>query len=228
PHFSPEQFEEMLTSTAPDVLIVTSKDSTHADHIVAGLDRGLDVITEKPMTIDVPSLERIVHAAQESTGTLTVTFNYRYSPRNSEVRRLIADGAIGTVTSVHFEWCLDTVHGADYFRRWHREKDSSGGLAVHKSTHHFDLVNWWLDDVPTAVFALGGRGSYAPGTPARGGCPAGPAPGRDGVPAAAPSGLDLPAIPRRKACSWTRSIWTAITATWTSSPPVSPSRTTSR
>src|SRR5699024_1473431 len=79
PHFSPEQFEEMLTSTAPDVLIVTSKDSTHADHIVAGLDRGLDVITEKPMTIDVPSLERIVRAAQASTGTLTVTFNYRYS-----------------------------------------------------------------------------------------------------------------------------------------------------
>ena len=83
PHFSPDQLEEMLAGTRPDVLIVTSKDSTHADHIVAGLDRGLDVITEKPMTIDVPSLERIVRAARESTGTLTVTFNYRYSPRNS-------------------------------------------------------------------------------------------------------------------------------------------------
>jgi len=45
---------------------------------------------------------------------------------------------------VTFEWVLDTAHGADYFRRWHREKDKSGGLLIHKSSHHFDLVNWWL------------------------------------------------------------------------------------
>ncbi|MEO5874518.1 MAG: Gfo/Idh/MocA family oxidoreductase [Streptosporangiaceae bacterium] len=78
---------------------------------------------------------------------------YRYSPRNSAVRRLIADGVIGAVTSVHFEWVLDTLHGADYFRRWHRDKASSGGLLVHKSSHHFDLVNWWLSDTARSVYA---------------------------------------------------------------------------
>lgn len=198
PHFTPATFTEMLTETAPDVLIVTSKDSTHADHIVAGLDRGLDVITEKPMTIDVPSLERIVRAAQQTEGTLTVTFNYRYSPRNSEVRRLIAEGAIGTVTSVHFEWCLDTVHGADYFRRWHREKDSSGGLAVHKSTHHFDLVNWWLADVPQTVFALGGLRFYGADNAAARGLGPRPDLGRDLVQAGDPFALDLAADPQLK------------------------------
>ena len=40
------------------------------------------------------------------------------------------------------------MHGADYFRRWHRRKEISGGLLVHKSSHHFDLVNWWLADAP--------------------------------------------------------------------------------
>ncbi len=118
------------------------------------------MITEKPMTIDAPRLHRIVDAVQASPGDLTVTFNYRYSPRNSVVRRLIAEGAIGDVTSVHFEWLLDTAHGADYFRRWHRRKDVSGGLLVHKSTHHFDLVNWWLADVPTRVYASGGLKFY--------------------------------------------------------------------
>jgi predicted dehydrogenase len=43
------------------------------------------------------------------------------------------------------------------FRRWHRKLDNSGGLLVHKSTHHFDIVNWWLDDEPEEVFAFGGR-----------------------------------------------------------------------
>jgi len=41
------------------------------------------------------------------------------------------------------------------YRRWHREKDQSGGLLVHKATHHFDLVNWWIDSYPKTVFAIG-------------------------------------------------------------------------
>jgi predicted dehydrogenase len=61
---------------------------------------------------------------------------------------------------VHFEWVLDTVHGADYFRRWHREKANSGGLLVHKASHHFDLVNWWIGDVPATVYARGALRFY--------------------------------------------------------------------
>lgn len=72
-----------------------------------------------------------------------MTFNYRYAPHNTKVAEIIRSGAIGQVTSVHFEWMLNTQHGADYFRRWHRDRRNSGGLLVHKSTHHFDLVNFW-------------------------------------------------------------------------------------
>ena len=69
-------------------------------------------------------------------------------------------GAIGDVFSVHFEWLLNTQHGADYFRRWHRDKRNSGGLLVHKSTHHFDLVNFWLNTQPESVYAQGGLRFY--------------------------------------------------------------------
>lgn len=61
---------------------------------------------------------------------------------------------------MHFEWVLDTVHGADYFRRWHRNKENSGGLLIHKASHHFDLVNWWIAAAPTRVFASGGLRFY--------------------------------------------------------------------
>ncbi|HVK35958.1 MAG TPA: Gfo/Idh/MocA family oxidoreductase [Microlunatus sp.] len=160
PTYAPEDLARLFDETRPDALIVTSPDATHDIYVTAALERGLDVITEKPMTIDDTRLRRIVDAVHASPGDLTVTFNYRYSPRNSVVRQLIAEGAIGDVTSVHFEWLLDTAHGADYFRRWHRLKDVSGGLLVHKSTHHFDLVNWWLADVPTRVYASGGLKFY--------------------------------------------------------------------
>lgn len=62
--------------------------------------------------------------------------------------------------SIHFEWLLDTVHGADYFRRWHRQKGNSGGLMVHKSGHHFDLVNWWIGSEPETVVGMGKTAFY--------------------------------------------------------------------
>ena len=63
--------------------------------------------------------------------------------------------------------CWTPCHGADYFRRWHRDKANSGGLLVHKSTHHFDLVNWWLADAPGPVYARGGLRFYGERNAAR-------------------------------------------------------------
>ncbi|WP_084960427.1 Gfo/Idh/MocA family protein [Thermoactinospora rubra] len=160
PCFAPEEFDKMLELA--DAVVVATVDATHAHYVCAALDAGRDVICEKPLTVDAGSCARIAEAAERSTGRLIVTFNYRYAPRNSAVRRLIMDGAIGEVTSVHFEWTLDTIHGADYFRRWHRDRANSGGLLVHKSTHHFDLVNWWLADAPSLVFAQTSLRFYGP------------------------------------------------------------------
>ncbi|MPZ00857.1 MAG: gfo/Idh/MocA family oxidoreductase [Actinophytocola sp.] len=160
PAFRPDEYEDMLATVRPDAVVVTTVDASHADYVVAALDRGVDVIVEKPLTVDAPSCRRIADAARRGSARLVVTFNYRYSPRNAAVKELLLRGEIGEVTSVHFEWLLDTVHGADYFRRWHREKANSGGLFVHKATHHFDLVNWWLADTPATVYAHGSLRFY--------------------------------------------------------------------
>lgn len=163
PTFHPEEFGRVLELA--DAVVVTTVDATHARYVVAALEAGRDVVVEKPMTTDAAGCAAIAEAAERGQGRLVVTFNYRYSPRNSAVRRVLAEGAIGRVTAVHFEWALDTLHGADYFRRWHREAANSGGLLVHKSTHHFDLVNWWLDAGPELVFAQQGLRFYGDANP---------------------------------------------------------------
>lgn len=160
PTYLAADFDHMIRETRPDVVIVSTMDRTHHLYIIRALELGCDVITEKPLTTDVEKCVRILDAVNRTGQKLTVTFNYRYAPIRTKVKELIASGAIGDVTSVHFEWLLDTNHGADYFRRWHRDKQNSGGLMVHKSTHHFDLVNWWLDSSPETVFALGRLAFY--------------------------------------------------------------------
>jgi len=67
---------------------------------------------------------------------------------------------IGRVFSVDFHWYLDVFHGADYFRRWHRLRAKSGSLWVHKASHHFDLINWWLSADPVEVSARGSLDVY--------------------------------------------------------------------
>ncbi|TBL79932.1 Gfo/Idh/MocA family oxidoreductase [Paenibacillus thalictri] len=155
PTYKSEQFDQMIADTKPDVVIVTSIDRTHHKYIIRAMELGCDVLSEKPMTVDETKCQEILDAIKRTGRNLRVAFNYRYSPHNTKIRELISDGVIGDVTSVHFEWLLNTKHGADYFRRWHRNKRNSGGLLVHKSTHHFDLVNFWIASQPKLVFAQG-------------------------------------------------------------------------
>lgn len=155
-----DEFDKMIETEKPDVVIVTSIDRTHHRYIKRAMELGCDVISEKPMTVDTDKCNQILDAIEETGKHLRVTFNYRYAPHNSLVRELIMKDTIGKVQQVHFEWTLNTSHGADYFRRWHRDKRNSGGLLVHKSTHHFDLVNFWLDTYPDTVYAMGGLKFY--------------------------------------------------------------------
>jgi predicted dehydrogenase len=158
--YSHHDFDKMLAEQKPDYVVVCTKDSRHDDYICKSLEAGHDVITEKPMTIDGEKCQRIVDTVKRTGKSVRVTFNYRYSPPRTQIKDLLMKGTIGKVLSVEFQWMLDTSHGADYFRRWHRNKDNSGGLMVHKASHHFDLVNWWLDSCPVSVFAKGDRVFY--------------------------------------------------------------------
>jgi predicted dehydrogenase len=148
-------FAEMMKKTKPDTLMVMTVDSTHDEFIIKGMEMGANIITEKPMTTDETKCQAIIDAEKRTGKKVTVTFNYRYSPHRAKIYELLRQDTIGKITSVDFHWYLDTHHGADYFRRWHRLKEKGGTLLVHKSTHHFDLLNWWLESDPEEVVAYG-------------------------------------------------------------------------
>ncbi|MDY7009333.1 MAG: Gfo/Idh/MocA family oxidoreductase [Planctomycetota bacterium] len=163
-----DDFDRMVAETKPDVVIVTTgPDVTHSDYICRAMELGCDVVTEKPMTSDETRCRKILKTAAETGRNLQVTFNYRYSPPRSQIKEMIVSGAIGEILGVDFAWLLDTRHGADYFRRWHRRRENSGSLLVHKATHHFDLVNWWLGDDPEEVFCHASLKYYTPATSER-------------------------------------------------------------
>ena len=160
-------FDKMLKEVKPDVLLVMTVDGTHDEFIIKALDAGVDVITEKPMTTDEKKCQAIIDAEKRSGRKILVGLNYRYAPHRSKIWELLREGKIGDITSVDFHWYLDTYHGADYFRRWHRLRSQGGSLLLHKASHHFDLLNYWIDSDPKEVFAYGALEFYGKNGPYR-------------------------------------------------------------
>ncbi|AJC77351.1 oxidoreductase protein [Rhizobium etli bv. phaseoli str. IE4803] len=163
-----ENIDSMLAEQKPDLAIVCTPDQTHDDIIVRALESGIDVITEKPMTTSIEKIRRILDAEKRTGRRVDVSFNYRYAPTAARIKELLNAGEIGRVTSVDFHWYLNTKHGADYFRRWHAYTENSGSLFVHKATHHFDLLNWYLDSDPEAVTSFADLQNYGRKGPFRG------------------------------------------------------------
>ena len=161
-------FEQMLRETKPDYVIVTTVDATHDEFIVKALDMGVNVITEKPMTTDEVKCKRILDAEKRSGKKVTVAFNYRHSVHAMQLKELLAQDRVGKIVSVDFNWYLNVHHGSDYFRRWHGRMDKGGSLWVHKATHHFDLLNWWLNSEPVEVNAYGALEHYGKNNSFRG------------------------------------------------------------
>lgn len=155
-------FDAMMKETKPDVVIVTTVDRFHHEYIIKAFEYGCDAITEKPMTIDEDICNAILEAEKRTGRKVTVTFNYRFAPYATRIKELLRQGVVGKILSVDFEYLLDKSHGADYFRRWHRKLENCGGLLVHKSTHHFDLVNWWIEEEPEEIYANGSLRFYGP------------------------------------------------------------------
>ncbi len=163
--YQPEDFARMIDEVAPDAVIVAGPDHTHVEYILAALARDIDVITEKPMVTTAADAAAVLAAEQASRASVLVTHNLRYTGRHRQIKQMLRDGLVGRITHVELAYHVDTVHGASYFYRWNRQRALSGGLSVHKSCHHFDLVNWWLEDVPQQVFAYGGLNYYGPDSP---------------------------------------------------------------
>lgn len=155
-----DNFDKMLEDVKPDAVIVTTRDCDHDYYAIRAMKAGCDVIVEKPLTTTFEKALAIKKAQDETGKDVIVTFNLRFHPFFKRIKEIISTGILGEILSVHYEWMLDTSHGADYFRRWHSERDKSGSLLVHKSSHHFDLVNWYLEEDPIAVNAFGTRRFY--------------------------------------------------------------------
>jgi predicted dehydrogenase len=175
PVYESKDFDKMIRETEPDTVIVTTTDAFHANYVTRALNLGCDVICEKPLVTDANQASEILTAEKNSGKKIFTTFNARFGNSTEEIKKILSSGELGRVISAEFQEYLDVSHGASYFRRWHGKIRYSGSLLVHKASHHFDQMNWWLDAEPSEVHAFGDVRFYGKNNPYRSsncrGCP---------------------------------------------------------
>jgi predicted dehydrogenase len=164
-------FDRMLTELDPDGVIIATNDASHAEYVIRVLQAGKQVICEKPLAINAAQIRSVLSASRNASSApriSLVTHNMRYSPAIAHIKKLIIDGAIGSLLNITYCDYLDRRHGADYFRRWHRFRENSGGLLIQKACHDFDILNWFVGSLPYKVIARGGLAVYGKCGPFRG------------------------------------------------------------
>jgi len=159
-------FDKMCAEIRPDLVIIGTVDVFHADYICRALDKKIGVISEKPLCVNRQQCLEIRAACRRNPEVFAVTsHNSRYRPVAQTLKKLLDAGTVGKVLSLEYHEMLDKVHGKSYFRRWNSRRKFSNGLELHKSSHHFDKMNFLLNTRAAEVSASGALLAYGANAP---------------------------------------------------------------
>jgi len=139
-----------------DAVIIATPDRMHTAPCLAALERGYDVLLEKPIAPTEAECRQILAAAQASGRIVGVCHVLRYTPYFRELKALIDAGAIGQVISVqHLEPIEHTHMSHSYVRGQWRKSQASTPIILAKSCHDTDIIRWLVGDHADNVHCFG-------------------------------------------------------------------------
>jgi predicted dehydrogenase len=146
-----------------DAVVIATPDREHAAPVIAALDRGYDVILEKPIAPTAGEVRAVAEAARDAPGSVTVAHVLRYTPFFSAVKRALDEGLIGELVTIEHAERIGYWHFAHSFVRgsWRREELASPMLLA-KACHDLDVLRWLAGDRCTAVASFGGLRHFRP------------------------------------------------------------------
>lgn len=156
-----DDLRQVISNDNIDVIVILTPDYMHVPLIMSCLEHESAVIMcEKPLCTTIEQAEWLYKLPCSKKERIKVLLNSRFMPQNLEIKNILESGIIGKPLFINYNWHVDIQHGVEYFRRWHSDNEKSGGMLVHKSCHHFDLLNWWLEDTPYSVSSMGSKLFY--------------------------------------------------------------------
>ncbi|MCB0009363.1 MAG: Gfo/Idh/MocA family oxidoreductase [Anaerolineales bacterium] len=139
PYFT--DYKEMIAETKPDVVVVMTPHTSHAEIAIHGLEAGCHVLVEKPIAVQVKEADAMVAAMRRTGRCLAVNFQQRFRPEIVAAHQLIQSGALGKIQ--HIDMVLSWLRTAAYFRMggWRASwAGEGGGVLINQSIHDLDIL----------------------------------------------------------------------------------------
>ena len=136
---------EMLEAEELDAVIVAVPNRLHRPVTLAALERGVPVLCEKPLALDVGEAREMCDAAARLGLPNAVNFTYRFVPAVRRVKELIEEGFVGQPLFVNVQWFQQLYVDPDLPAVWRLTREHAGtGVLGDLGSHVMDLLSWWL------------------------------------------------------------------------------------
>ena len=142
-------YRKVLSDPTIDAIVLATPHTAHAEQIVAAVNAGKPVFTEKPFTLTSADAVAALRAAARNNVTLGVGFNWRFQPALQEIRRMLDDGRLGKLLHIEGNFCGPSVYrfSREHWRQ-QREEGPAGGM-TGRGVHVVDAMLYLAGHVDT-------------------------------------------------------------------------------
>lgn len=143
-------YSEMLASVDADVINVVTPHALHADMSIQALERGFNVLVEKPMALSVTDCERMNEAATRTGNRLWVVKQNRFNVPIKLTKDAINKDRLGKIFMIKCDVLWNRYQGYYDDSPWRGKLDEEGGALFTQASHFVDLLIWWCGNVVAA------------------------------------------------------------------------------
>ena len=147
-------YRDLISDPRVALVMVSTPSFAHREPAFAALQSGKRVYLDKPIAADLDDAVAIVEEEKRTGATLMMGFSRRYEPAWIKANELLTQGVIGPVRMMQIRAVIPYHR---YLQRWHRRREWSGGALNDKSSHHYDVFNWFAGSACEKISAFGGR-----------------------------------------------------------------------
>ncbi len=148
---------EAINVPGVDWVMIFSPNAFHKQHILESFAAGKHVFTEKPLATTIADCKDIYDAYKSSGKLFATGFVLRYSDVYRKIKYLLDSGKFGYLMTVEANENIRPAHGGYIMCNWRRKTEISGPHILEKCCHDLDLIEWFVQSLPSRVYAMGGR-----------------------------------------------------------------------
>ena len=156
--------ELVMREKFADVVINGTMDELHVQTSLPVLEKGYDLLLEKPFAVNEEEMQLLVDTANRLGRKVYICHVLRYTPFYTSIKRSLLRGDIGEIISIEMCEHVSYHHMAvSYVRgKWRSEKLCHAPMLLAKSCHDIDLMMWFVRRKPEAVASFGGEFQFGP------------------------------------------------------------------